>query len=74
MSGRPASATTNAIDTQLWGARARAVVMETERGLGHQPVDVEHLKKGYDIERALLHENQTVSVALIFHRRNQATR
>jgi len=37
-------------DTQASAARARAIVMETERRLGFQPVDREHEKLGYDIE------------------------
>ena len=37
-------------DTQAIAARARAIVMETERRLGFQPVDREHEKLGYDIE------------------------
>jgi hypothetical protein len=38
------------VDTQLWGARARAIVLEVERQLGFVPVDREHEKLGYDIE------------------------
>jgi hypothetical protein len=38
------------VDTQLWGARARAIVMDVERQLGFAPVDREHEKLGYDIE------------------------
>lgn len=45
----PASATTPA-DTQASAARARAIVMEIERGLGFDPVDREFEKLGYDIE------------------------
>ena len=37
-------------DTQLWAARARAIVMEEERQLGFAPVDREVEKLGYDIE------------------------
>ena len=37
-------------DTQASAARARAAVMEVERGLGFQPVDREVDKLGYDIE------------------------
>jgi hypothetical protein len=37
-------------DTQAAAARARAVIMEVERGLGYEPVDREHEKVGYDIE------------------------
>jgi superfamily II DNA or RNA helicase len=38
------------IDTQISAARARAIVMETEVGLGFQPKDREFDKLGYDIE------------------------
>ena len=38
------------VDTQASAARARAVVMKTERGLGFQPTDREFEKLGYDIE------------------------
>ena len=37
-------------DTQAAAARARAVVMEVERGLGFEPVDREFEHLGYDIE------------------------
>lgn len=37
-------------DTQASAARARAAVMEVERGLGFEPVDRETEKLGYDIE------------------------
>ncbi len=37
-------------DTQAAAARARAVVMEMERSLGHEPVDREFDHLGYDIE------------------------
>jgi SNF2 family DNA or RNA helicase len=43
---RPAPPT----DTQASAARARAVVMEVERGLGFEPWDREKDKLGYDIE------------------------
>ena len=38
------------IDTQISAARARAIIMETERNLGFQPTDREFEKLGYDIE------------------------
>ncbi len=38
------------IDTQESAARAREIVMETERGLGFEPTDRELDKLGYDIE------------------------
>ena len=37
-------------DTQVAAARARAIVMETERRLGFEPTDREFEKLGYDIE------------------------
>ena len=50
MQGKPALATTNAVDTQASAARARAIVMDIERSLGFEPVDRETEKLGYDIE------------------------
>ena len=41
---------TSPSDTQVSAARAREVVMETERSLGFDPVDRELDKLGYDIE------------------------
>ncbi|EQD70412.1 helicase domain protein [mine drainage metagenome] len=38
------------VDTQISAARARAIVMEIERGLGFEPTDREFEKLGYDIE------------------------
>ncbi len=38
------------VDTQVVAAKARAIVMETERGLGFDPTDREFEKVGYDIE------------------------
>lgn len=38
------------VETQLSAAKARAIVMEIERGLGYEPVDREFEKLGYDIE------------------------
>ena len=37
-------------DTQASAARARAIVMEIERGLGFMPADREFERLGYDIE------------------------
>ena len=37
-------------DTQAVAARARAIVMDVERGLGFEPTDREFEKLGYDIE------------------------
>ncbi len=39
-----------AADTQAIAARARAIVMEVERGLGFEPTDREFERLGYDIE------------------------
>ncbi len=50
MTGRPAPAATAPADTQASAARARAIVMEIERGLGFEPTDREFEKLGYDIE------------------------
>jgi SNF2 family DNA or RNA helicase len=51
MTGRSAAPpTSTSVDLQARAARARAVVMEVERGLGFDPVDREHEKLGYDIE------------------------
>jgi hypothetical protein len=49
MGGQPPALYSTA-DTQAIGARARAIIMETERGLGFQPTDREYEKLGYDIE------------------------
>ena len=38
------------VDTQEVAARARAIVMEVERGLSYEPTDREFDKLGYDIE------------------------
>ena len=38
------------VDTEVSAARAREIVMETERGLGFEPIDRETEKLGYDIE------------------------
>ena len=48
MTGRPAPPVT--VDTQASAARARAIVMATERRLGFEPTDRELDKLGYDIE------------------------
>ena len=48
MTGRPAPPAT--VDTQASAARARAIVMATERRLGFEPTDRELDKLGYDIE------------------------
>jgi len=50
MTGRPAATLATAADTQATAARARAIVMEIERGLGFDPTDREAEKLGYDIE------------------------
>jgi hypothetical protein len=50
MTGRAPPPSTNAVDTEVVAARARAIVMEIERGLGFEPTDRELEKLGYDIE------------------------
>ena len=50
MSGRESVGTRTAVDTQASAARARRIVMETERSLGFDPTDREFEKLGYDIE------------------------
>ncbi|AWR88042.1 helicase-related protein [Meiothermus taiwanensis] len=49
LSGRPVAGGLPT-DTQAAAARARAIVMETERSLGYEPVDLEFERLGYDIE------------------------
>ena len=44
------TAATRPIDTQKSAERAREIVMQIERNLGHEPVDRELDKVGYDIE------------------------
>ena len=50
ITGRPLPATAHPVDTQASAARARAVIMDVERGLGFSPVDRECERLGYDIE------------------------
>ena len=51
MTGQPAGGTPALpVDTQASAARARAIVMDIERGLGFDPTDRETEKLGYDIE------------------------
>ncbi|MEW6072564.1 MAG: helicase-related protein [Planctomycetota bacterium] len=50
MTGRAPSSPPSPADTQASAARARAIVMEVERGLGFEPVDRETERLGYDIE------------------------
>ena len=50
MAGRVVPAPEPTVDTQASAARARAVVMDTERCLGFDPKDRELEKLGYDIE------------------------
>ena len=53
MMGKEAGPATSPADTQASAARARAIVMEIERGLGFEPIDRELEKLGYDIESAI---------------------
>ena len=50
MTGRPEPSVVRPDDTLAVAARARDIVMETERGLGFEPTDRELDKLGYDIE------------------------
>jgi len=50
MTGRALPQSAQPADTQASAARARAVIMEVERGLGFEPTDREFEKLGYDIE------------------------
>ena len=50
MSGRESTHSKTAVDTQESAARARSIIMETERNLGFDPTDREFEKLGYDIE------------------------
>ncbi len=50
VAGREVPVTRAAVDTQAVAARARAIVMQVERGLGFEPTDREFEKLGYDIE------------------------
>ena len=50
IAGRPMPEPSKQVDKQAVAARARAIVMETERGLGFEPTDREQEKLGYDVE------------------------
>ena len=50
MCGRKSADSKAAVDTQECAARARSIIMETERNLGFEPTDREFEKLGYDIE------------------------
>ena len=50
MGGRESTGPGTAVDTQESAARARSIIMETERSLGFDPTDREFEKLGYDIE------------------------
>ena len=50
MTGRAVRRPEAASDTQATAARARAIVMATERALGFEPIDREADRLGYDIE------------------------
>ena len=50
MGGRESARPRTAVDTQESAARARNIIMETERRLGFDPTDREFEKLGYDIE------------------------
>ena len=50
MTGQTTAVSASPADTQASAARARAIVMEIERGLGFEPTDREYEKLGYDVE------------------------
>ncbi len=50
ITGKPAFILKESADNQAVAARARAIVMEIERGLGFEPKDREFERLGYDIE------------------------
>ena len=50
MTGQGATSAIRPTDTQASAARARAVIMDVERGLGFEPTDREFERLGYDIE------------------------
>ncbi len=50
MAGSPPAQPSHPVDTMAAAARARAIIMEIERGLGFEPIDREFEKLGYDIE------------------------
>jgi hypothetical protein len=58
MAGEAASEPETSADLQAVAARAREIVMETERRLGFDPVDREHEKLGYDIESRVTGEGR----------------
>ena len=53
MQDKPVLNSAKPVDTQVAGARARAIIMEVERSLGFVPTDRELEKLGYDIESAI---------------------
>jgi SNF2 family DNA or RNA helicase len=53
MTGHGGTVASHPVDTQFAAAKARAIIMEIERGLGFVPVDREFEKLGYDIESAV---------------------
>ena len=55
MADRLAPASASSPDTQAAAARARAIVMQIERGLGFDPTDREFERLGYDIESRVPH-------------------
>lgn len=50
MRGETLPSESSTLDTQAVAARARTIVMELERRLGHEPIDREREQLGYDIE------------------------
>jgi superfamily II DNA/RNA helicase len=58
MSGKPEPSSNDSVDNQAVAARARAIIMEIERGLGFDPTDREFDKLGYDIESRIPKEGR----------------
>ena len=50
MTGKPMPVSKTPVDNQAVAAKAREIVMDTERSLGFEPIDRETDKIGYDIE------------------------
>ncbi len=58
LTGRPLAPPQNGADRQAAAARARAIVMDIERGLGFEPTDREFDRLGYDIESRVVSEGR----------------
>jgi len=58
MTGAKTIETLSTVDKLAVAARARAIIMDIERGLGFEPTDREFEKLGYDIESRVNHEGR----------------